>query len=288
LGSHSKTTRPDDLPNFDNPPVVETVLSVQFEPLRGISTAYLGLLWNEFSDNFPQTADQAALPQFLEEFPESPRARLGLRVQALDRPPVPRMWFVSKRGNEMIQVQADRFIKNWRKEGEGEEYPRYERVKDSFQRDFDKFRCFLADRNIGVPSVNQCEVSYVNHIIAGEGWQTFGDFDRVFSVWVTPRDWALPADQVPSRAEDVRIQARFVIPDDEGKPTGRLHVDIQPAFRTTDGKPMYLLHLTARGQVGSGVEFFDLGRRWIVKTFASLTSAEMHRIWKRTDVHGDT
>ena len=289
LGSHpSMTSRPDYLPSFLNPPVVETVLSVQFESLRGISTAQLGLLWNEFSDNFPRTEDQAALLPFVEEFPESPRARLGLQLQALDKPPVPRMWFVNARGNEMIQVQADRFIRNWRKEGQGEEYPRYERLKDAFQRDFDVFQRFLSDRNLGLPKINQCEVSYVNHIIAGEGWQTFADFDKVFSVWVTPSDWAARADQIPGRAEDVRIQSRFVIPDDKGKPVGRLHVDIQPALRTTDSKPMYLLHLTARGQVGSGAEFFDLGRRWIVKSFASLTNAEMHRIWQRTDIRGNS
>ena len=197
------------------------------------------------------------------------------------------MWFVTERGNEMIQVQSDRFIKNWRKEGEGEEYPRYERVKDSFKRDFDVFQRFLSDRSLGVPRINQCEVSYVNHIVAGEGWQTFADFDRIFSVWVTPRDWVAPDDQVPGFAEDVQIQARFIIPSDEGKPAGRLHVGIQPAFRNTDSKPMYLLHLTARGQIGSGVEFFDIGRRWIVKTFASLTSAQMHKIWRRTDTRGN-
>ena len=252
LGSHSKmTTRPEDLPNFGNPPVVETVLSAQFEPLRGISTAHLGLLWNEFCGGFPRTEDQAALPPFVEEFPESPRARLGLQLQAFERPPVPRMWFVNERGNEMIQVQADRFIRNWRKEGEGEQYPRYERVRSSFQRDFDVFQRFLRDRNLGEPKINQSEVSYVNHIIAGEGWQTFGDFDKVFTVLVTPSDRAAQAGQIPGRAEDVRIQSRFVIPDSEGKPVGRLHVDIQPALRTTDNKPMYLFHLTARGQLGS-------------------------------------
>src|ERR1700691_3519943 len=156
LGSHSKmTSRPDDLPNFANPPVVETVLSVQFESLRGISAAHLGLLWDEFSADFPRTEDQAALLPFVEEFPESPRAKLGLQLQAFEKPPVPRMWLINERGNQMIQVQADRFIRNWRKEGQGEEYPRYEQVKDSFQKDFDVFQRFLGDRNLGVPKINQ-------------------------------------------------------------------------------------------------------------------------------------
>lgn len=282
------TSRPDDLPNFENPPVVETVLSAQFEPLRGMSTAHLGLLWSKFSEAFPRTEDQAPLPSFVEEFPESPRAGLGLQLQALERPPVPRMWFISARGNEMIQVQADRFIKNWRKEGQGEEYPRYENVKASFLRDFGIFQGFVTGQGIGTPRINQCEVSYINHIVAGEGWQTFRDFEKIFNVWKTPEDWLSAGDPIPGRAEDVRIQVRFVIPDSQGKPVGRLHVDLQPAFRVTDNKPMYLLHLTARGRTGADVDFFDLGRRWIVKSFAALTTAEMHSIWKRVDTHGNS
>jgi hypothetical protein len=41
-----------------------------------------------------------------------------------------------------------------------------------------------------------------------------------------------------------------------------------------------VLHLTARGQVGDGVAFFDIGREWIVKTFKMLTTESMHNIWR--------
>ena len=51
-----------------------------------------------------------------------------------------------------------------------------------------------------------------------------------------------------------------MIPGSDGKPVGRLHVDVQPAIRTSDKRPMYLFHLTARGQIGESFEFFDLGR----------------------------
>lgn len=282
MGSHPIVAqRPDDLPNFENPPLAETVLSVQFEALRGFGTAHLGLLWNEFSHAFPQTEDQAALAPIIEEFSEGPRPRLGLQLRAFERPPVPRMWFVSARGNEMIQVQADRFIKNWRKEGQGEEYPRYEKVKASFERDFSVFERFLKQKGLDQPRINQCELSYVNHIIAGQGWGSFRDYRKVFI------GWAEPSGEVPGHAEDVRLQTRFIIPENGGKPVGRLHVDIQPAFRASDNQPMYLFHLTARGQLGNGVEFFDLGRRWIVKSFAALTTPEMHRVWNRTDSHGN-
>jgi uncharacterized protein (TIGR04255 family) len=217
----------------------------------------------------------------LEEFPETPRPRLGLQLQALEKPPIPRIWFISDRGNEMIQVQGDRFIKNWRKEGQGEFYPRYEAVKASFERDFQVFRQFLSEHKIGDPHINQCEVSYVNHITSGEGWDSFEDFDKVFRIL------SLPSSQIPGRAEDARVFTRFLIPDSSGRPVGRLYVEIQPALRTSDNKRMYVLQLTARGKIGSGTEFLDLGRRWIVKAFATITTPRMHEIWKRTDRNGD-
>ncbi len=274
------TARPDDLPDFEKPPVVETVLSVQFEPLVDLRTAHLGLLWEKFRPTFPKTEDRAPLEPVFEQFPEVAKNRLGLQLQTFENPPIPRLWFSTDRGNEVIQVQPDRFLKNWRKEGEGEQYPRYESCKAAFDRDFALFSEFLAANHLGVPHVNQCEVSYVNHIVAGEGWSGFEEFDSIF------RFWRIPEEDIPGQGEDARGHLRFVIPGSDGKPVGRLHVDVQPAIRTSDKRPMYLFHLTARGQIGESFEFFDLGRRWIVKSFAALTTPEMHKVWIRKDNRG--
>ena len=48
------TTRPSDLPDFSNPPVVETVLSVQFDRLSAARTANFGLYWSEMTRRFPK------------------------------------------------------------------------------------------------------------------------------------------------------------------------------------------------------------------------------------------
>jgi uncharacterized protein (TIGR04255 family) len=267
--------RPPDLPDFEEPPVVETVLSVQFEPLTDMRTAHLGLLWEKFRTNFPKTEERPTLERAFEQFPDTPRTRLGLQLQTYENPPVPRLWFVTTHGNEMIQVQPDRFIKNWRKEGPEEIYPHYEKIKASFERDFATFQEFATANDLGTPRANQCEVTYVNHILSGHGWDSFGDVDKVFSSWKSP------VDRIPGTVEDLRVHARFVIPGDDGAPVGRLHVEIQPAFRPSDNKAMYVFQLTARGQMGDSFEFFDLGRRWIVKSFAALTDPRMHKVWRR-------
>src|SRR5579862_5980624 len=238
----------NSLPEFDEPPVVETVLSVQFDPLLLVKTAHLGLLWQEYKDGFPKTEERPPLDPVREQFPEEPSARIGLRLQTRENLPVPRIWFLNERGNEMIQVQNDRFIKNWRKEGEGEQYPRYERtIRPHFDRDYAIFLQFVKEHQLGDPHVNQCEVTYVNHILAGQGWDRYGDIEKLFTFWRSPE--LIP----PGPAEDLRMHVRFIIPGDSGEPIGRLHADLQPAVRTSDSHPMYVLHLTARGQVGDGV-----------------------------------
>jgi len=266
--------RPKHLPDFDNPPVVETVLSVQFDPLPLLQAAHIGLMWNDYRSAFPTTEERPPLEPVTEQFPESLTSRVGLRFQSIESMPVPRIWFKNEQAGEMIQVQNDRFIKNWRKEQDGLRYPHYdETIRPHFDRDFGIFLAFLERNGLGTPRVNQCEVTYVNHILAGEGWEHYGDADKVFTVWRSPQG------DPPGHPEDVRMHARFVIPGAENQPIGRLHVDLQPGVRTSDHHPMYVFHLTARGQVGDGLDFFDVGRDWIVSTFKRLTTESMHRIW---------
>lgn len=200
---------------------------------------------------------------------------MGLKLQAFENPPIPRLSFANEQGNEMIQVQNDRFIKNWRKEGEGEQYPRYDKIiRPNFDRDFDTFLTFLEKNQLGAISINQCEVTYVNHILTGQGWDGYGEVEKIFTFWRSASTYP------PGALEDLRLHTRFILPDDAGNPIGRLHADVQPAIRISDNLPMYVFHLTARGQIGKGLDFFDVGREWIVKTFKELTTESMHNIWR--------
>lgn len=97
---------PEPLPDFDAPPVVETVLSVQFEPLPLVQTAHLGLLWNEYRSSLPKTEERPSLDPVVEQFPERPSVRVGLKFQAFENPPVPRLWFANPQGNETIRSRT--------------------------------------------------------------------------------------------------------------------------------------------------------------------------------------
>jgi len=267
------TTRPSGLPDFSNPPVVETVLSVQFDRLSAARTAHFGLYWGEIRDRFPKTEERGELPPVVERPPGLPPPGVGIQFEALQAPPTPRFWFTNESGTELIQLQRDRFITNWRKTGEGDEYPRYERVQAGFERDFSAFRDFVSRHQLGAIRINQCEVTYINHIASDQGRNSHVDVSEVFSVWRQPEA------VYPGPAQDLMFHAGFPILDHSGVFVGRLHATVQSVMRLPDGAPMYVLDLTARGQVGEGTAFFDLGREWIVRSFKELTTPEMHEIW---------
>ncbi len=268
-------------PDFRDPPVVEVALSVQFDSLGKLRTPQIGLLWKEFRDRFPVTEEHAPLDAVVERF-GAPRVRKGVaRIEMLESPPTPRCWFLNDAGTELIQVQHDRFVHNWRETGTEAEYPRYEHIRSTFEAELKRFDEFIAREQIGEFTPNQCEVTYVNHIAGGKGWQIHGDLGNVITVF--QRSFSDEFLDVP---EDTGLRLRFLIPDDAGQPIGRLHVSLNSGYRSSDDQPLFILNLTARGAPrGGGIDgvlgFLDLGREWVVRGFASVTTPTMHREWGR-------
>lgn len=269
------------LPDFANPPVVEVALSVQFEPLTNLRTPQIGLMWQGIRDRFPKTEEHAPLEPSIERFGGQLSSPGSVRVQVMRQPPVPRCWFSNESGTELIQIQQDRFIHNWRKVGTGEEYPRYERVRETFRRELESFQRFLTEEQIGEPIANQCELTYVNHMVAKDGWERHGELGAVLSLCA-----AEYTDQFLPEPEELRMSGSFVIPDDTGAPLGRLRFSVEPAFLRSSNQAVLVLNMIARGRpLGDGVQgvlkFLDVGREWIVRGFASITTSKMHAIWKR-------
>src|ERR1035438_5436431 len=219
----SVTSRPVDLPDFANPPVAEVVLSVQFEALSRMRAAHFGLFWARIRDRYPRTEERPALEPVVERFPEPARRRFDVQFPILEVPPMPRVWFFHRTENELLQVQTDRFVKNWRKAGQGDAYPRYEKVREWFEQDFGEFREFASSEDLGSIDVNQCEVTYVNHIVSGEGWASHGDLDKVFTMWRYPQG------TFPGKAEDGVFHARFPIRDRKRTRLNSSHLGISYA-----------------------------------------------------------
>ena len=254
---------------------------MQFDALEGLKTPLIGVLWERFRKYLPEIEEHPPLPQVIEQFDAPVPPRIEVVVE--EKPPVPRVWFLTQGKTELIQVQQDRFIHNWRKVTGQEEYPRYQIIREGFKKEVAELIEFLREEKVGPMNINQCEVTYVNQIEPRNQWQRHGD------VSVVLRNWAdLSAGAFLPQAEDVGLRARYVVPDDSGKPVGRLHVLFQPAWKKVDNSPLFTMNLTARGKplsdnLEGAFAFFDLGHRWIVRGFADLATEVMqYKAWERT------
>jgi uncharacterized protein (TIGR04255 family) len=272
--------RPADLPEFQAPPLTEVVLGAQFDVIPGFLTPHIGLVWQHFRKAFPLLEEQPALPPVFETFGSNPQFVPGM-IQLMMGPETPRTFFINEARTELLQVQKDRFLHNWRKIGEADTYPRFERMLETFQAGFSTFEKAILSEGLGPIIPNQCEVTYINQMPVPAGGNLSDLTDDMFG----QHTGSLALDDL-GKPEDLRFLLRYVMKDMEGKPIGRLIASAEPA-RRIDGQTIVQLTLTARGRPStpdqSGiVDFFTRGRNSVVKGFAHLTGPKMHKLWERT------
>ncbi|MBK6688774.1 MAG: TIGR04255 family protein [Deltaproteobacteria bacterium] len=259
--------------------MVEVALGVQFEPLGGLGIPLMAQFWEQIRDRFPKWTQHPLIPAAMESF-GSPMA-VPLNVSfSLRNDPMIRSMFEDIAGNHLIQVQNDRFVHNWKKEQDQSlVYPRYPVVRKNFEAAFQHFAKFAGEHGLGEPVATLCEVAYVNHVPASKVWGRYGQLGEVlasFSGHTTDGFLAEP--------EGVDLNLRYVIPDLDGRPVGRLHVAARPVIRRVDGTPMFKLDLTARtlvedrGLTGA-LGALDKGHDFLVNAFRSITTKKMHEVW---------
>lgn len=253
------------LPHYDHPPVVEVAMGVQFSRLAGMRQAHLGLIYEQLRSEFPVIEDRPALPPSLDFLAaDGPPPLTFQLVNAVD---VSRAWFLTSDGDRLIQVQADRFIHNWR--GEGSKYPRYESIREAFMRYFDKFTAVVQDRpELGSLVPEFVELNYINRI---------GDVRHVSDVltalkplqWVTPDGAKVPA------MED-RFGAVYELP----KPsTGLLILNAERL--NLPGRPLglTLTYRTRARDLAELPDLYDRGHVTIVTAFDQFTAPALHEHW---------
>lgn len=275
-------TRPTDLPDFERPPINEVILSIQFDSLRKFGNAHVGRLWNEFRAEYPKISEQAPLPPVFETFGVL-QPPPGMKLEAFLSPPMSRYWFEASDEVELIQIQQDRILHNWRKRQATQEYPHYEAIRNRFEADVKRFEEFLKSNNLGEIRPNQCEVTYVNTINLPGGVDAHQHLERITPLWVGTLSQASALE-----IEDAVIRARYVLKV-SGKPYGRVHVRFAPAVLTADRSPIIRLEITARAKpenpsISDAFRLLDDERESVVRTFAEVTTREMHDFWGRINV----
>ncbi len=266
-------------PDYANPPVVETVLGVQFDRLPSLKNAHWGAFWASLDRSEWKHVDDAQplQPQF-EIFTEEARWAKEVDIH-FSTDLTARVQFRNAASNRMIQLQNGRFHLNWLGQI-GQAYPRYSKVREEFVELFDKFRSFCDSHELPALIPNQWEVTYVNIIPKN-------------SVWAAPKDWGffkalapLPSFDGIIAGETFGGEWRFEIPDRRG----RLHVHWNHGsgkLKGVDGVQEFVrLVFTARGKLPLGenletlvISGLDLGHETIVRSFRNLMSNEANEYW---------
>jgi uncharacterized protein (TIGR04255 family) len=265
------------LPTYDRPPVVETVVGVQFDPIRGLSNGHLGAFWHQLGDEWPRVSHANPLNQEFEEFgDEGAWGGLGARLR-LTTDSACRLQIHSAADDRMIQVQNGRLHLNWLAQGGRHAYPRYSRVREGFDELLHRFAAFLGEQGLERPGFNQWEVTYLNHIPRE-------------TVWSDPSDWSFlrllsAAPPLPAglRPESASGEWHFEIEPRRG----RLHALLQHVRqRKPVEQELLVLNLTARGGIpgdrhafASALAGLDLGHEVIVRSFQAMMSDSANESW---------
>ena len=274
----STIQRPEGLPSFGSPPLNELVLGIQFDTL-----GFKGFHAGELATRFPGYSEISEQPFILPAF-----ELFGTEgnAQAFPFPPffqsAQRYWFRTPSTSDLVQVQPDRLLRNWTRRNDSDVYPRYETIRAKFEQDIQIFSDFIKEKSLGAVLINQCETSYINLIEVPMDSKSEFNLSKIFKFWST--------DYKPDQSmtiEDANVSYRTVCRDEHGKPVGRLHFSIDPVIKAdASRKPFVQLNLTFRGKpkeptAESALELIDIGRTLIVKSFASATREDMHKLWTR-------
>lgn len=266
--------RPEHLPDFETPPLNEVVTGVQFSTPQGYQQIRAGEVWELFKQSYPQVQELPALPPSFETF--------GLPHQHASMPQIrlatggthDRFWFLRPDGAELLQFQQDRLLHNWRKVGDGtNSYPRFETMIGEFEKELTQLQAYMASLAPQTLLINQCEISYINHI----------KFNRRKGESFS--DWLKFVNLGEGCPDDFNINFREVIRDGSEKPIGRFFTEAASGF-LPDGQEIIVLSLTVKGapqgtDIESALNFLSLGREIIVRKFTELTTDQAHQKWGR-------
>lgn len=204
----------------------------------------------------------------------------GSSQEKQEIPLSPRVWLLSDDERQLIQLQLDSFLYNWKLVETDDEYPRFESVWSEFKRMLERFDQFLESEDIPRPEATQYELTYVNLIPQHGVCAHLGEIGNL----LPDNRWRDAPDRFLPHPDGWNLRLAFNLPNK----LGRLHVHAQDAMRLSDGKKIIRMDLTARGigidpSRGKMREWFDVGHEWIVRGFTDLTTESVQTsVWRRS------
>ncbi len=255
-----------ELPSYKNPPINEVVCGMRFHASDKIKIPHIGILWEKFQDEYP----------LIQHAPPITSDKGELLIDIGTGLPLPRVWFVNESNDQLVQFQVDRFYFNWRRKKDV--YPRFDHIIHNFDMVFIAIESFFKDFKLGKIEPIEFELSYINHIIEGQGWNTIDDIPNIisgFNLYQKKNDFLPMPDKV-------NWQIGFPLPEHQGS----LRVSLKQAIRKEDKVPLLVLELKTIGISPSTSkkairDWFNLAHEWIVRGFTEITSPKIQKIWER-------
>jgi len=236
--------------DYKRPPVDEVVCSIQFAPLETWKIAHVGAFWERIKGEFPKCEHAPPLDV---AGPENNDPATGL--------PLPRVWLISQDETQLVQLQRNRFIYNWRKRPSGGPYIGYEAIRDVFLRNLFRYRDFFHEQRIGDILPRQFELAYIDIVPQGEGWEAHTDIGKILPVL-----GAMSSNSFDLQVTGLDFGTILAAPDIGGA----VHVRINQGTRISDGKPLFRLEFRAFG-IDSGPSI-DAVPTWLDRAHDQITS----------------
>lgn len=268
---HPVPPQDQPLPEYERPPVVEVALAIQLEGSIGFRSLDLAAIAGGWADALPHVEERAPLPMMGPE-PQDP----DVTLEVSDEANTPRLWLQDAVGNRVLQIQQDRIVVNWRKGGTDDPYPRYDTIRDSLVDAWGRLTGAMSDLGLALPPPSICEVVYVNHLGAIQGWRSAEDTARLLAPW----DGSMHDDFLPTDRHEGFVLHYHL-------PEGRGWLDIDGwTSDTRSNDRIMVLTLTSRGRasssdLGGALDFMNLAHEWIVRGFTSVTTSFAHEKWGR-------
>jgi uncharacterized protein (TIGR04255 family) len=272
---------PAPLPRYEQPPVREVIIGLQFDALPALRVVHLAAFLNTLGSDWESLAERTAMGQLQAEPPEGSPWSAALRLDV--GVPDLRLRARSAARTAMLQIENGWIVFNWSNWSESRtaaSYPGFDSIKAERDALLARWQSFLRERELGTLRPNLWEVTYDNVFPRGELWQEIGDWTEILP-GLLGRARATHAGELETSA----ARWGYRIPGNRG----RLTV-IAEHGRTSGANPVDVLSLklVTRGPVrdGSMAEAEDgvrLGHEAIVRTFTEITSPKAQAFWRRQE-----
>ena len=198
-------------------------------------------------------------------------------IIAADPFPMPRYWFIAADEINLIQIQKDAFMFNWRRR-EGK-YPRFHsNIKPIFDKYYDLFSDFIqTEFSITELPISLCELTYVNVIESCDYWAGPQDTSKVI-----PSFSIIAPDIDDSAAKEFNCNYVCRSPSDL-----QLNIGIRSGVKNQQkDAPFLIFEIRAYGRfeqiVKQGTDkWFERAHNAIIRCFLNITNQDIqNQFWK--------